>query len=424
MQKILKLVALFTLIACFTACSDDDDEARTVSFKRAVYILSSNQAIEVEIGLSEPAERELVVPFEVFGTAVEGEEYSLSAREFVVAPGENSAKIVITPVDNIYSDRQIRLELGSVTGYEFGNYRVTLIPVETKEVITTSFMTDTYELKSSLTVSMNLYIGGRSYENPSYPVLVPFEIDPSSTAVLGTHFEIVGGNQQLVMPIGGRSAQVKLKCLKKEAGKDKIVLRMSDNDLHYLAGERNRTTITIDGPTRFEDMVGTWRMDGFTSLSHVKSSVLGGDESDLEYLPENNPTTDELIFTAGATNRMDVSRITGDLARYLCDCDLTSVKEEEEYLYEMGDNPPFLSVLTMEMSEANVNYSVTSSKIRKAQVGFRLLDGGNTLELRVFDYEPTDFLQKTYQYRSTSSAFSKEPMKQDFTLVFKFIREN
>ena len=100
------------------------------------------------------------------------------------------------------------------------------------------------------------------------------------------------------------------------------------------------------------------------------------------------------------------------------------MKEEEEYLYEMGDNPPFQSVLTMEMSEANVNYSVTSTKIRKAQIGFRLLDGGNTLELRVFDYEPTDFLQKTYQYRSTSSAFSKEPMKRDFTLVFKFVREN
>ncbi|WP_158582456.1 Calx-beta domain-containing protein [Odoribacter sp. AF15-53] len=424
MQKVLKLVAVFTLIMCFTACSDDDDNARTVSFKRAVYILSSNQAIEVEIGLSEPAGQELVVPFEVFGTAVEGEDYSLSAREFVVAPGENSAKIVITPVDNIYSDRQIRLELGNVVGYEYGNYRVALIPVETKEVITTSFVTDTYELKNFVTVSMNMYIGGSSYKNPSYPVLVPFEIDPSSTAELGIHFEIVGGNQQLVMPIGGTSAQVKLKCLKKEAGKDKIVLRMSDEDLHYLAGERNRTIITIDGPTRFEDLAGIWRMDGFTSLAHVKSSVLSGDESDLEYLPENNPVTDKLIFKTGATNRMDVSQITGDLARYLRDCDLSSVKEEEEYLYEMGDNPPFQSVLTMEMSEANVNYSVTSTKIRKAQIGFRLLDGGNTLELRVFDYEPTDFLQKTYQYRSTSSAFSKEPMKRDFTLVFKFVREN
>ncbi|MCQ4875526.1 Calx-beta domain-containing protein [Butyricimonas paravirosa] len=424
MQKVLKLVAVFTLIMCFMACSDDDDNARTVSFKRAVYILSSNQAIEVEIGLSEPAGQELVVPFEVFGTAVEGEDYSLFAREFVVAPGENSAKIVITPVDNIYSDRQIRLELGNVVGYEYGNYRVALIPVETKEVITTSFVTDTYELKNFVTVSMNMYIGGSSYKNPSYPVLVPFEIDPSSTAELGIHFEIVGGNQQLVMPIGGTSAQVKLKCLKKEAGKDKIVLRMSDEDLHYLAGERNRTIITIDGPTRFEDLVGIWRMDGFTSLAHVKSSVLSGDESDLEHLPENNPVTDKLIFKTGATNRMDVSQITGDLARYLRDCDLSSVKEEEEYLYEMGDNPPFQSVLTMEMSEANVNYSVTSTKIRKAQIGFRLLDGGNTLELRVFDYEPTDFLQKTYQYRSTSSAFSKEPMKRDFTLVFKFVREN
>ena len=70
MQNILRLIVLFSAIVCFTACSEDDDHARTVSFKRAVYILSSNQAIEVEIGLSEVAEQELTVPFEVFGTAV------------------------------------------------------------------------------------------------------------------------------------------------------------------------------------------------------------------------------------------------------------------------------------------------------------------------------------------------------------------
>ncbi|MFR7808624.1 MAG: hypothetical protein ACLU4N_04755 [Butyricimonas faecihominis] len=77
-------------------------------------------------------------------------------------------------------------------------------------------------------------------------------------------------------------------------------------------------------------------MDGFTSLTHVKNSVFDEDKSDLEHLPENNPQTDKLVFTSGTTNRMDVSLITGDLAHYLRNCDLTSVKEEEEYLYEMG----------------------------------------------------------------------------------------
>ena len=39
MQNILRLIVLFSAIVCFTACSEDDDHARTVSFKRAVYIL-------------------------------------------------------------------------------------------------------------------------------------------------------------------------------------------------------------------------------------------------------------------------------------------------------------------------------------------------------------------------------------------------
>lgn len=80
MQNILRLIALFSVIVCFTACSEDDDDARTVSFKRAVYILSSNQAIEVEIGLSEVAEQELTVPFEVFGTALKEKSIRYGSR--------------------------------------------------------------------------------------------------------------------------------------------------------------------------------------------------------------------------------------------------------------------------------------------------------------------------------------------------------
>ncbi|MFR7878300.1 MAG: hypothetical protein ACLU4J_18975 [Butyricimonas paravirosa] len=40
----------------------------------------------------------------------------------------------------------------------------------------------------------------------------------------------------------------------KEVGKDKIVLRMSDSDLHYLAGERNRRQSRLMVPRRFKDL--------------------------------------------------------------------------------------------------------------------------------------------------------------------------
>ncbi len=38
-----------------------------------------------------------------------------------------------------------------------------------------------------------------------------------------------------------------------------------------------------------------------------------------------------------------------------------------------------------------------NEKVRSVQVGFRLLEDNDTLEVSVFDYEPTDFLYNTYK---------------------------
>ena len=51
----------------------------------------------------------------------------------------------------------------------------------------------------------------------------------------------------------------------------------------------------------------------------------------------------------------------------------------------------------LELSQANVNFSGTNEKLRAVQVGFRLLDDKETLEVTVLDYEPTDFLYDTYR---------------------------
>ena len=48
-------------------------------------------------------------------------------------------------------------------------------------------------------------------------------------------------------------------------------------------------------------------------------------------------------------------------------------------------------VVTLELSKANVNYSVTNVAERKAIVLVRLLNKGKVLEFRIVDYEPTDF---------------------------------
>ena len=50
-------------------------------------------------------------------------------------------------------------------------------------------------------VAALLHIGGSEYTSPSYDISIPFEIDPASTAVLGTHYEIEGG-ETVYLPEG------------------------------------------------------------------------------------------------------------------------------------------------------------------------------------------------------------------------------
>ncbi|MFR7811787.1 MAG: hypothetical protein ACLU4N_22475 [Butyricimonas faecihominis] len=59
--------------------------------------------------------------------------------------------------------------------------------------------------------------------------------------------------------------------------------------------------------------------------------------------------------------------------------------------------PPQVTVSMMNLSQANVNFSGVNEKLRSVQVGFRLLEDNETLEVTVFDYEPTDFLYNTYK---------------------------
>ena len=158
--------------------------------------------MEVEIRLSEPVDQELVIPFSVGGSAVENDEYVLSAHEFIVSAGQDSAVISITPQNNFSSERQISLTLDIPEGYGAGIYKQTIIPMERRTALTVEFVATEYDLYEEGVVGVKLKSGSSEYR-PSYDAYIPFEIDPSSTAELGVHYEFVGEMRSSFM--GGMS---------------------------------------------------------------------------------------------------------------------------------------------------------------------------------------------------------------------------
>ncbi len=137
---------------------------------------------------------------------------------------------------------------------------------------------------------MTICINGRSSG-------VPFEIDPASTAVEGEHYEIVGGGRELVLGFNKGTADVAIRFLKKEAGKDKVIIRLVEGGL-FEGGTNASVTVNVNGPTLYEDFVGTWVSPTFISGDFIKGMVWGH-PTDCDNLPVNNLSTDRLCLLPG-----------------------------------------------------------------------------------------------------------------------------
>ncbi len=420
MRKILFVFSLFLSLSLILACSDDDNSDPKLSFGRPIYILKAAEPLAVELIVSEPVMEEIKVPFMIDGSAVLDEDYTISAKEFVLHPGDWIDTVWVTPKENVIGQREIRLSLQEVPRYRLWNNRWAIIPVETKDIFTCSFSQTTMDLKSEVVASMKLTVGGVDYMYKREELRVPFEIDPASTAVEGVHYEIVGGGRELIMGIQKATADVTIRFLKKEVGKDKVIIRLVEGGL-FEGGTNTSVTINVNGPTLYEDFVGAWTSPDFISGDFIKGMVWGH-PTDCDNLPVNNLSTDRIVFTAGATNTLNVDGVQGDLAKYLRNCEVVYIGEEPEQLWDQDAYGIKRDVVTLELSKANVNYSVTNVAERKAIVLVRLLNKGKVLEFRIVDYEPTDFLTGTY-YDETHPSWGEPkeyPMRELYPLVFRF----
>lgn len=420
MRKILFVFSLFLSLSLILACSDDDNSDPKLSFGRPIYILKAAEPLAVELIVSEPVMEEIKVPFMIDGSAVLDEDYTISAKEFVLHPGDWIDTVWVTPKENVIGQREIRLSLQEVPRYRLWNNRWAIIPVETKDIFTCSFSQTTMDLKSEVVASMKLTVGGVDYMYKREELRVPFEIDPASTAVEGVHYEIVGGGRELIMGIQKATADVTIRFLKKEVSKDKVIIRLVEGGL-FEGGTNTSVTINVNGPTLYEDFVGAWTSPDFISGDFIKGMVWGH-PTDCDNLPVNNLSTDRIVFTAGATNTLNVDGVQGDLAKYLRNCEVVYIGEEPEQLWDQDAYGIKRDVVTLELSKANVNYSATNVAERKAIVLVRLLNKGKVLEFRIVDYEPTDFLTGTY-YDETHPGWGEPkeyPMRELYPLVFRF----
>lgn len=384
MKNIISIACLL-LSMCFVACNDDDSEEKgpQLAFSKLIYTLDAENPLEVEIQVSEPVQANTSVKFNVRGAAVQGEEYELSADEFVIPAGERTASITVTPKNNFEGGKTIKLELSPVEGYVLGEYNFTLIEVLTKGQLICAFAEENYVLPGELEVRMNAKDANTGkYFSASTDTKVPFIVGKHSTAIEHVHYEFVDNpDKMFVIPAKKSYGTIKIKFLKWEEGKTTLFLLVPDGNDRVLPGDVDQTEIYIKGMTTPDRLVGKWAFKEVTSIEYLRENNWYGGLDEVAHLPENNLPTDILEFVDGGA-KLKV-HATGDMAKYFRDCDVKFLREQQLYLYELAGigRPPMVTASMLELSQANVNFSGTNEKLRAVQVGFRLLDDKETLEV-------------------------------------------
>ena len=406
-------IFLLTLLASgMVACHDDDNDNASLSFSRSIYILQANGSLNVELRADAAVTEQTVVKFTVGGSAIRGEDYELSADEFVLEAGQDRTQIQIFPKDNYNEDREIRLELEPVAGFSLSGKKVAIIPIEAKEQVIISFERDWRELEDELVVKVFVAGAVTGKYSSTEPLSIPFVIGNGTTAEAGVHYEIEGNVTEFVVEPGSDRAEIKIRYLLVEEDHDRLELGLILPDESFYFGNYDEMEIPIVGPLSMNKLEGKWAYSAFMSQDLLDMFVGGDFPDDLVALPTNNSASDILEFVKeDGVDKMNV-HMTGDLRNYFRDCEIHIGSTTEEYLWETLTD--FALITSVKCSKINLHFSPNQNKEEEVTIGLRLVEGGNVLEVRILQYEPIEFLYDTYEMF--------EGDMEMFPLVYRFTK--
>ncbi len=393
---ILLIVTLAILVA---SCNDDDSSTAKLFFSRSIYILPSSGNLTVELKVSVAPETDLKIPVIIEGTAILDEDYVISAKEFVIKAGETNATLTLTPKNNLVSNREIRLSINPAPGYTLGDKKVAIIPIEVKERIMYTFEPASYRLLSEIKVTVRL--GGETSDadfKATTDIVLPLEIDPSSTAVLGTDFELENGITSVTVQAGSNRAYFKIKI--KEGAEDYVgktaIINLktpTDDPNLYYPGSLISYNIKLD-QLKFIDMLGKWKPVAITNKDLFMNLEIPNEEWE-GMLPERNDTNDYLEFVQnddGTT--MIVPHLNGDLTSFFCNpaghaITFSHIGNYEDYA--TWDN---YDISYFTISQVNTLFSKSKKELGDVLIGLERVDENNII-VYFHEYTPTDFLVQT-----------------------------
>lgn len=419
MRKLLSVLFIASMLIV-ASCSNEDTPGSTpqLNFDQPRYGLSKGE-VQIKLVAEQAATSKVEVPFTFTGTAVEGTDFETSADYFTFNAGESESVITLTRVeDNIgEEEKSLTINLGQApAGFVIGTMNFTSVELYSNQSIFVSFDKDIAILTEASSYGINLEKMNGNRHNVADATTFEVEVDEASTAEEGVHFQFENG-KTLTIDKNKNSGSIAVKFLKKEEGKDKLVLRLKEK-VGYAYGSNPAITITIQGPYLLS---GTWTFDKISNLEWWQTYW----GQDVSTFPKGT-SADKITFTGNTHAEYTFThQIQGDFKNYfISGSKVTYVGEVDKTYQEAGGITRVTEkVAVLKFEKVNVNFSSSNEKIREAVVGFRVItvNGKEVLECTIDDFEPTDFLAATYDMFKD---FGEDPVMASAPLRVYFTRAN
>ena len=406
------LVAFVAVATLFASCSKDESvQLPVVAFAQESFDVNLKNQAMLKIVSTEAISNNQSVDFTIAGNLVEGQDYTVSAKKFTFENGAKEASVVVTFLKEITTESKLDFTLAPTSIATLGLAKSS-VAFDVSKTILYTFDKENYTMteSSEIVLQLNRITGSYTAEED---LTFAVEVDPTSTAVEGVHFKFNAG-KAITIAAGQNRGSLKLDFIKQEAGKEQVVLKLTQVPMILKPGNFDKASVVIFG-SQYDKLLGEWAFSEFRNADWWKTMNNFGLD-DMTKLPTAT-SADKLIFTEEGLS----TTLTGDLKNYFRDSKLVNLGEVAERLQEESGYPRVQMLVVKAL--ANVNFSATSKNEREAQIGFRVFtntSGIEVLEVTVFDFEPTDFLKYTYDmYKSfgDNPAMRYAPLRFYFTKV-------
>lgn len=392
------ILAFAAAIALFAACNPaDKDYKPTVSFETAVPVVSDGVATLKITTSGFTTADPVTIPVAFGGDAVKGTDYEVSAEAFVIDGNASVTSITVTPL--VYgSGKTISATLAQGDTYDFGKYPTSQWTLADRLGVL-SFTTNKYMMTATASVQIGVYDNEGNGKKLETATEIEVEVDETkSTAVLGTHFQFKDDKASATIDSGESLGTVDLEFISLEEGKDKIVLKIKD-DNRFGQGQYIETEITVVGPT-WDKFDGKWVMNKVISDLAYLESINGEGWMTFNGLPEFNEA-DAITFDL-ATGKC-IPAFQSTLKNYFIGESNIVDGGEYELRITLTLPPEIANLQLFELDNINRYFSETeASEDKTALIGVRIITDEETqaelLDLYIIDHTSKSFMPEMFEF--------------------------